>query len=181
MSKLLKNRDLKMYAYLLCLGLLFLLWRGGELINQKMQALQIKALPPVEQSQIPTDTKAFYPVWIKQAAALKAEMAQAKKGSDVDELFRIKKDVVKGDGSPEAIKEPDFASMLKQKVRLDATADNGAVLNGRFYKIGVGLNELAIVRPDGGEVIPTLVGVTKDEVTIRVNKTNVIFKLQKSY
>lgn len=181
MSTFLKSNNAKMYFYLLISGLIFGLWLGGESINKKLGTLEVKTLPAVPVRQISSDTKSFYPVWIKQAAALKAEMSISKKNSDVEDLFNAKKEEPKLDLSTQSPKDPDYVAVFKQTVRLDAIADNGIYLNDKFFKIGAPLKEFLMFRPSGGEVIPVVVARTTEDVTFSVNGTNVVLKLHKPY
>lgn len=177
MAKFLKTGNARMYIYLICFASLFLLWRGGALINEKLSQLPVKTLPSVPMKQVATDTKSFYPVWIKQIAALKAEEPTT---GDVDELFRTKVESVPV-SVPLKPQEPDYPSIVRQSVRADAVGDNGAVINGRFFTFGSRIEGISLMRPDGGAIVPVLMSANRGEIVMMVGKTSVVIPLQKSY
>jgi hypothetical protein len=175
MKKFMASGSSKLYLYLILICVLALTWHGGELVNQKLSALPIKQMPHGAVKEAATDAKAFYPVWVKQVVAVQAESISS---GDVDDLFNQKVDSAEEAKRKES--EPDFRGMVAQSVQVQAIGDNGAVLNGTFYKIGSVLTEITLASGDGAPVVPVLASLTKDDVTIRVNREAFRVKLSKA-
>ncbi len=150
MASLLKNGNIKTYVYLVLVVLLALAWRGGDAVGAKL------------------DAKSFYPVWIKQAAAMSAEQA-----ADVDALFKKHEEVKPVEIAPPKPVEPDYGEMLKYRVELAGVADNGAFINGQFYKVGAKINDLTYVTMSGASVTPVLWSVKKDAAILLLGKKSI--------
>lgn len=169
MASLLKSGNIKTYLYLALVVILGLVWRGSEAVSAKLATLPVKEAPRVNTQEVQLSAKSFYPVWIKQAAAMSAEQA-----ADVDALFKKQEEAKPVE--PVVVKpvEPDYGEILRYKVELSGVADNGAFINGQFYKTGSQMPELMIVTMSGTPLTPVLAGVQKDSVTILLGKRSII-------
>lgn len=137
----------------------------GNLINQRLQLLPVNELKEAKHKTIVTDTKSIYPVWAKQASAIRAEIDET---GDVDAIFKKNEEPKEVPTIVQKPTEPDYLVIIKQSMSLQSVADNGAVFNGRFYKTGAQLDEFAVTRMSGGLVVPNLAAVSDRSVTVSV-------------
>lgn len=80
-----------------------------------------------------------------------------------------------------AIAEIDYASAVKQLARLQSVADNGAVINGRFYAKGETISALALMRSGKEPLLPVLALVQGTSVSIKVGNKSVKLELLPAY
>ncbi len=177
MGKLMKGRNATYYLYLAVLIAIGAVWGLGNMINKRLLQLPIQELPQVTAKSVTTDTKSFYPVWAKQVAAKRAEVNA---GGEVDDFFKKREESKPAEVAVKP-QEPDYQLTVRKSAFLQSIADNGAVINGRFYAVGAAINELAILRPGGAPIIPILSNVAGDKATIVVGKNPVVIELPKQY
>lgn len=161
MQKLLRSANTRLYIYLGGLLLLAAVWRAGESVNARFEVMPVKEAPRIDRGTIPLDAKSFYPVWVKQAAA----MPQVTQDSEVDELFRKREEA-----KPEMLKpvEPDYVEIFKASATVDGVSDNGAFVGGQFYKVGAKLHEFAIASANGQTVVPVLHSIKNGKITFTI-------------
>lgn len=175
MKKSMSSRDSTVLFYGAVLGALAAIWASGNWVNQKFDALEVMKLKRVQSQPVSTDTKAFYPVWVKQKAAI---LAERQADSSLDSLFKRPEETKPAElAAPSAPPEPNYAELVQQSAFVDAIADNGAVINGRFYSIGEKVTDLTFYPAGKGAQSPALVSVRADGVTVSVGKTNVVLRM----
>jgi len=172
MKRSIYNSGAGLYLNLIALVALAAVWRAGEAINTRLAALPVKEAPRVDRSNVALDAKNFYPVWVKQAVA----MPRQDGASEMDALFAGKVN------KPEEPKlgpirpvEPDYGEWFKQVARVDGVADDGVFVNGRFYKLGDKMQDLAFTTAGGKPVTPVVESIKGGKVTFRVGKSTVAF------
>lgn len=169
MSKFLQRGNSKWLAYVIYCAILFGIWRGMEFSVQRLQLVPVKSMRAVQSTIVKTDTKAFYPVLLKQSSVLKAETA-AQQSADLDALFKTKVEAKKEDLEPPKPPEPNYRELVRQRLSVDGVASNGAVINGRFYHTGERMEEFSVSRPNGIAIVPVLLSAAKERVEIGVDK-----------
>lgn len=156
-------------------GILVAIWACGNWVNQKFGALEVMKLKRVQSQQVSTDTKAFYPVWVKQKAAI---LAERQADGSLDSLFkRPEEPQAVEPPAPPAPPEPDYAQLVQQNAFVNAIADNGAVINGRFYSIGEKVDDLTFYPAGTGAQAPRLTSVHPERVTVSVGKKNIVLRM----
>lgn len=175
MTKLMKGRNAAYYLYFVVLCAIFGVWTTGNFINGRLAQLPVRELQQVPVKQVTTDTKSFYPIWAKTAAAVKADAVAA---GDVDEIFKKKEDAKPASEVPRVV-EPDYPALVRQAAALQSVADNGAVINGRFYSVGASIDALMVMRTAGQPLVPILAAVQGETVTLTVGKAKVVLNLPK--
>jgi len=163
-----------LYLNLIALVALAAVWRAGEAVNMQLAQLPVKEAPRVDRGSAALDAKSFYPVWVKQAVAMPRPDGE----TEIDALFARKVD------QPEEPKfepirpvEPDYGEWFKQVARVDGVSDDGVFVNGRFYKLGDKMQDLAFTTASGKPVIPVVESIKEGRVTFRVGKGSVVFLL----
>lgn len=175
MKKAMSSRDSSVLFYGGVMGILCAIWASGNWVNQKFAALEVMKLKRVQSQQVSTDTKAFYPVWVKQKAAI---MAERQADASLDSLFKRPEEAKPVEQPvPPAPPEPDYVQLVQQSAFVNAIADNGAVINGRFYAVGDKVEDLTFYPAGKGAVAPNLVGVKPDAVTVSIGKKNVVLRM----
>jgi len=175
MKKSMSSRDSSVLFYGGVLGILGAIWASGNWVNQKFDALEVMKLKRVQSQQVITDTKAFYPVWVKQKAAI---LAERQADSSLDSLFKRPEEPSPVElPVPPTPPEPDYAQLVQQSAFVNAVADNGAVINGRFYSIGEKVDDLTFYPAGKGAQAPSLVSVRPDGVTVSIGKKNVVLRM----
>lgn len=177
MTKLMKSRNAAYYVYGLLVLLVFGIWSTGNYINKRLLQLPVRELQQVPVKPSMTDTKSFFPIWAKTAAAVKAD---AEASGNVDEFFKKQEEAKPVDVVPK-VQEPDYPAMVKQMAALQSVADNGAVINGRFYATGDRVEALAVVRSAGQPLVPVLASVQAEGATLKVGAVQVRLSLPKAY
>lgn len=178
MEKMMKSRNMTLYIYGAIAVVLAVVWKAGVFVNGELAQLPVQRLQRTQAKPVTVDSKSFYPVWMKQTAAMKAD-AQA--AGPVDDLFKKQeesKPVVEAAPKPQ---EPDYAAIVKQSAFVEAVSDNGAVINGRFYALGAPIEEMAFMPVGKAPLVPFLRSVRSDEVTIAVGKASVVVRLAPAY
>jgi hypothetical protein len=178
MTKLMKGRNAAYYIYGLLLLVVFGVWSSGNFINKRLLRLPVRELQQVPVKQSMTDTKSFYPIWAKTAVAVKAD---AEASGNVDDFFKKQDERKAVDVPPPQPQEPDYPTMIKQMASLQSVADNGAVINGRFYATGDRIVSLAVVRSAGQPLVPVLAAVQGEGATLSVGRTRVSLVLPKAF
>jgi len=174
-KKTMSNRDSAVLFYGGTLGLIAAIWGAGNMVNQKLSALDVLKLKRVQSQQVSTDTKAFYPVWVKQKAAIRAEQ---KAENSLDSLFKRPEEPKPVElPKPPEPPEPNYAQLIQQSVFVSAIADNGAVINGRFYAVGDKVDDLTFMPPGKAPIAPMLVAVKGDVATISIAKKSVVIRM----
>lgn len=140
--------------------------------------------------------KSLYPIWAKVALAANdgvpsnAHTVQNDYHApgNLDALFKKKEDktpieLAKVPAMPivPAVAEIDYASAVKQLARLQSVADNGAVINGRFYAKGETISALVVVRSGKEPLLPVLALVQGTSVSIKVGNKSVKLELRPAY
>jgi len=175
MKKAMSSRDSSVLFYGGVMGILCAIWASGNWVNQKFDALEVMKLKRVQSQQVSTDTKAFYPVWVKQKAAI---MAERQADGSLDSLFKRPEEAKPVElPVPPAPPEPDYVQLVQQSAFVNAIADNGAVINGRFYSVGDKVDDLTFYPAGKGAVAPNLVSVKPDAVTVSIGKKNVVLRM----
>lgn len=164
-----KSGSARLYLYLGAIALAAFAWRAGETINASLSTLIVKAAPHVARNAVPIDAKSFYPVWVKQSVALPI----AQFDGEVDTYFRKHEEEKHEPPKPP---EPDYGEMFKAAASVDGVADDGVFVNGKFYKIGATLDELAIATATGKTIIPEVERIANGRVVFRVGKATVTFR-----
>lgn len=177
MQRFLKTGNARLYALLGALLLLAGTWRAGEAINLRLVSLPVKEAPRVDKNSVPIDAKSFYPVWVKQAAA-NPPIQKEGESESVEALFMEKKEptIEQSTGVPVAPDEPDYVQMFQQAARVDGVSDDGAFINGRFYKVGQKMVEFQIYGAGGQSVIPVIQSVQNGKITFRIGNKTLISK-----
>ncbi len=85
MTKLMRSRNAAYYVYALLVLLVFGIWSTGNYINKRLLQLPVRELQQVPVKPSMTDTKSFFPIWAKTAAAVKAD---AEAAGNVDDFFK---------------------------------------------------------------------------------------------
>lgn len=178
MKKLMKNRNVMLYLYLLIGLIVLLVWRGGNEVTTRLSQIEFKRLERTQSKPVSLSTASFYPVWYKQSAAVKA--AEGQDAVSVDTLFKTAADSKPVVEAPVAPPEPDYPAIIRQSVSVDAISENGAVLNGRFYPVGAPVDALNFAPAGSGVNAPVLTAVTGKSATIRLGKVNVQLALAPS-
>ena len=177
MKKLMKTRNAMLYVYLFIAAGVLLVWRGGTIVTKKLDDMPFKRLERSIAKPGLVDTKNFYPVWVKQAPAIRAEALAA---GAVDSLFRKPEEPMPLVEAPVRPPEPDYLAIVRQTALVDAISDNGAVINGRFYSIGGRLEDLAFMPAGKTPVVPVIAGLQGNQVMIKVDKKVVVLSLVSS-
>jgi len=159
-----QNTNMRLYALLAACLVLFGAWQIGDTVSRRLAAVPVKEAPAVVLPREPLNTRSFYPVWIKQAVALTAQAQE--QGVDVDTLFRKQEEKVAVEKP--VVVEPNYGRIVVASVTVDATSDNGAVINGQFVANGQKIPGLAITKMDGKRIEPVLKGVAGEMVAIKV-------------
>jgi len=175
MKKAMSSRDSSVLFYGGVMGVLCAIWASGNWVNQKFDALEVMKLKRVQTQQVSTDTKAFYPVWVKQKAAI---IAERQADGSLDSLFKRPEEPKPVElPEPPAPPEPDYVQLVQQSAFVNAIADNGAVINGRFYAVGDKVEDLTFHPAGKGAVAPNLISVKPDAVTVSIGKKNVVLRM----
>jgi hypothetical protein len=175
MKKAMASRDSSVLFYGGVVGVLCAIWAFGNWVNQKFDALEVMKLKRVQSQQVSTDTKAFYPVWVKQRAAI---LAERQADGSLDLLFKRPEEAKPVElPVPPTPPEPDYAQLVQQSAFVSAITDNGAVINGRFYAIGDKMDDLAFMPPGKASIAPALAGVKGDAATISIGKKSVVIRM----
>ncbi|WP_323011476.1 hypothetical protein [Castellaniella sp.] len=145
---------------------LFLTWQITDHVITRMRQMPVKMAPKVNHQGDLVDPKSFYPVWVKQAVALKP----IDPDMNVDAFFRKKEQPAAQEPLPAPAPEPDYVALFAQQVRIDGITDNGVFLNGRFVKLGSELQSLSVQRPNGGSVIPVLSAISMRFIEFRIGE-----------
>lgn len=169
MQKMFKSGSTRVYLYLIVMIVVAAGWRAGEWINRRLAELPIHEAPRAERNAAPIEPRSFSAVWVKQSGTA----PRASGDIEVDSLFR-KKEEPKVD-PPKAVVALDYAGMFRQAAQVDGVADDGVFVNGRFYKIGEKLHELAVAAGDVKPVVPVLESIKGGKVTFRVGAGKVSF------
>lgn len=177
MTKLMNGRNAAYYIYSLLLLAVFAVWSSGNFINKRLLQLPVRELQQVPVRQIMTDTKSFYPIWAKTAAAVKAD---AEASGNVDDFFKKQEESKTVEMAPPP-QEPDYPSMIKQMALLQSVADNGAVINGRFYATGDRIEALAVMRNAGQTLVPVLAAVQGESATLSIGRARISLVLPKAF
>lgn len=177
---------------LLALGI-YGVWLIGNLINHQLALLPIREWineAPVATEKPATagagDTQSLYPIWAKAETNRKTGRETSSAG-ELDALF-TKKEENKPTAPASKATAPDYASLLKQMARLQSVADNGAVINGRFYAIGERITALSTVLSTpmsmpgdaGAPLVPVLAQVRSYGVTLKLGNARVSLSLQRT-
>lgn len=170
MDKVLKAANRKLYLYLIAFVVIAIGWRTGEYVNQQLTELQIKQAPRVDRNTATLDAKSFYPVWVKQSVAVAAEHVD----SEVDSLFRDR-EIQQPEIKPVEVVEPDYGEIFRQSVAINGVADDGVFVNGRFYKVGAKMDEVAMQSASGAMIIPRVESLKQGRVFFRVGKDRISF------
>lgn len=159
----------KLYIYLGVAVAAGLTWHAGEYVNGRLRLLIVKAAPQVDRNSISMDAKSFYPVWVKQASAV----APSQVDGELDTLFQKRADPSLEPPKPP---EPDYGEIFKARARVDGVSDDGAFVNGRFYKAGSKLEELALTSTTGMSIVPMIESVANGRILFRVGKDTAVFR-----
>jgi hypothetical protein len=178
MNKFMKGRNVTLYLYAVLAAVLILVWKTGEVVNKKLAATQLHRLQPKTSKVEVVNEKSFYPVFVKQAAAVNADKRIAASDAEgLDSLFKKDEEVKPVSEVPVALPEPDPLLTIKQNTVVDAVSDNGAVINGRFYTIGSRIEELRFAPAGKGVVVPVMASVSGNKVTLTAGGKSVVLAL----
>ncbi len=171
-------------------------WMVGNAINRHLAQLPVREWRQVSAKPSAINGKSLYPIWAKVALAAKDGVPSNPHtvqndyhaAGNLDALFKKKEDktpieLAKVPAMPimPAIAEIDYASTVKQLARLQSVADNGAVINGRFYAKGEAISGLAVVRSGKEPLLPVLALVHGTSVSIKVGNKSVKLELRPAY
>lgn len=173
MSDFLKKGNVSLNLVFVAVVVMALLWRLGNGVVSSLKSLTVYEAPSVSQKPASLDVGNLPPVWVKQAKAIPESVGM----SPMDVFFRPEEKPV--EKRKEGAVADEYMSTLKRTLRLDAVSDNGAFLNGRFYKVGSPLEEFAKVGPTGALMAPRLTGLDRDTVTVNVLNTSIVVKAGK--
>lgn len=175
-------------------------WMAGNAINWHLAQLPVREWQQVSAKPSAINGKSLYPIWAKVALAAKdgvpsnAHTVQNDYHApgNLDALFKKKEDKAPielakvpapAPAMPimPAIAEIDYVSAVKQLARLQSVADNGAVINGRFYAKGETISALAVMRSGKEPLLPVLALVQGSSVSIKVGNKSVKLELRPAY
>ena len=171
MREVFKSGNARLYMYLVAMVAIAAVWRAGEAIHLRLAQLPVKEAPRVDRDSTPFDAKSFYPVWVKQAAAMPSIIDG---DGEVDALFK-KKEEPKLELELPKPPEPDYGELFKQLASVDGVADNGVFINGRFYKVGEKMEEFTFTTGSGKPVVVMVESIKDGRVVFRVGKSKVSF------
>jgi len=175
MHTLLKSGNAKLYTLLGSLFVLASAWRVGDAINLRLFDLPVIEAPRVDSNSAPITVKSFYPVWVKQAAAIPPGHQESDVDS-VDALFGQKLGPKIEPPKPLPQIEPDYMQMFQQAARVDGVSDDGAFVNGRFYKVGQKMEDFRVSGLTGQPVVPVIESIKAGKITFTIGKQKVFFQ-----
>lgn len=175
MQKLLKSGNARLYILLGSMFVVASTWRAGDAINLRLFELTVKEAPRVDRNSVPINAKSFYPVWVKQAAAIPPVRSEGESDS-VDALFMAKQEPKIEPPKPMAPVEPDYVQMFQQRARVDGVSDDGAFVNGRFYKVGQKMEEFHFSALNGQPVVPVIESIKTGKITFTIGKQKLSFQ-----
>lgn len=158
--------------------LLFALWFGTEQIEYQLKSLKVRELKQFQSQPFDGQAESFVQGWAKGSKASGQAVAD---GADLDEVF-LKKEETKPDPDlPAAVKpvEVSLEDQLSRQLRVEATMDNGAVINGRFYGVGKALAGISLDAGGGRFGAPVLESVTKKSIHVRCEGKRIEIPLQR--
>lgn len=156
-------------VYIGAMAVLLTTWWITDHITSRMRHLPVKMAPKVNHQGDLVDPKSFYPVWVKQAVALKPVDTDM----NVDTFFRKREQPKPAEPLPSPKPEPDYVALFAQQVRIDGITDNGVFLNGAFVRLGSELQSLSVQRPNGASVVPVLAAISMRFVEFRIGDQSV--------
>lgn len=151
-------------------------WSLSGYVNENLAELPVKRVPgkPLSDAGKPAqafDVKSLFPVWVASGTKVR----QVEGDDSVETLFKNPAEKLEVQApAPAAPVEPDYASLLGSRMRVDGIGEGGAFINGKFYHVGEAITDYEY--PAGNrQIIPRLAEVKERSVIIihGVHKTEI--------
>lgn len=140
-----------------------------EFSLKRVSEIQVKEMPTAPVKNLVKDTKSLSMFWAESSDH--KEQTSPSSSSDLDAIFfQSKKNAQAAQMSQQDAAEPDLGQILLQQVKVNAIADNGAVLNGRFFPVGSAVQALQMSKKNGMIVVPVLIAVSSKQVSLSVEE-----------
>jgi hypothetical protein len=150
---------------------LLLLWGCVEFSNKKLNELKIKEAPRVEVVTNRIDVKGLYPVVVRVK-----KVDGNNKDEESNEIDGAFKAAVEEVTEKIVVAPVDYVSQIKEMVSLTGTGNDGAFINGQFFRLG-DIVLPAIISDGAVHINPVLHSVGKDEATLSFNNRKIKFIL----
>lgn len=135
--------------------------------------LPVKRPPAAHHEVKPLTKEALFPVLVKYDR----NRTSSGQGSQIDSLFREVEPEKPKAAAEIPLPPVDYAAAVHSQVTVNAVANNGAIVNDSFVKVGEALPAAAFT--DGNAmIVPVLVAVSGDTATIQAGKRLIPVKVK---
>lgn len=169
MGSVLKKGNFAMAMYVVLGLVLYGTWSLSIYFNDHLSQAEVKRVRTVQEVSTPFDIQALYPVWVANTKKAVAEGG----AQGIDDLFKKDEPKVAAVVAPP---EPDYSVLLGQFMKVESAANNGAFINGKFYKVGELVPEYSYPS-HGKQIVPVVSAVRGNVVTIAHGKKKTDFKI----
>lgn len=146
---------------------LALLWNGLGQVNALLREIPVEQAREVEDVFVATAPPEIFPVWVAPRTASGSVPASGL----VDGAFGQRAAEEEGQVEEQA---PSYTEALAGAVKVQGTSDSGAFINGRFYRVGASITQLALAGPDGSSLLPKLVSVRSDRIVLSIAQESLV-------
>lgn len=149
-------------------------WFGSEEVTKRLGTVPIKSIPKTGAAPKPVDSKTLYPVLVefKKHTEVKDENGDF----GVENVFNKKEQrAEKKEPAPPPI---DHAAEIARSLRLSGIGIDGAFINDTYYRVNDPIFEAARTT-DTVKIVPKLVKIDREEVSILIEKKTIIIRLSK--
>jgi hypothetical protein len=142
-------------------------------VHNEITNLPVKRPPAVNHEVKPLTKETLFPVLVKYDRS----RSSTGDGSQIDSLFR-EPEPEKAKAAAEIKLPPvDYAAVVNAHLTVNAVANNGAIVNDTFVKVGEPLHAASFT--DGkAMIIPVLASVSGDTATVQAGKRMVPIKVK---
>lgn len=165
------NVDQDLLINIFFIGLIVCAWLGGDYLTKQLNQLPIKELPKPTIAEKIIDIKTLYPVLVEFSK--KADISSPENEQSVDAVFGKQEELKK------VIVPPvDYVALAKSTIVLDAVSNQGAFINGKFFKRGDVITSATI--QDGTAFIkPILTSIDNHSVRVSIGRSSFQVRLTK--
>lgn len=144
-------------------------------VHNEITTLPVKRPPAVNHEVKPLTKETLFPVLVKYDRS----RSSTGDGRQIDSLFR-EPEPEKAKAAAEIKLPPvDYSAVVNAQLTLNAVANNGAIVNDTFVKVGEPLHAASFT--DGkAMIIPVLASVSGDTATIQAGKRMVPIRVKNS-
>jgi hypothetical protein len=144
-------------------------------VHNEITNLPVKRPPAVNHEVKPLTKETLFPVMVKYDRSRSTTGG----GSQIESLFREPEPEAEKAKAAAEIKLPpvDYAAVVKGQLTVNAVANNGAIVNDTFVRVGEPLHAASFT--DGkAMIVPVLASVSGDTATVQAGKRMVPIKVK---